>query len=117
MLLDHPLVHPKRSFIFTNPHTMSSKISSIFLPYPLFIGIKKAGHRGPLMRGQLLAKPSQLRPPPILRQLFQLLHLQLRRFELQFPQLSGVKVLVRFKPSCFSIGSSFVHQVFDESPS
>lgn len=52
-------------------------VGGVVLVNPLSLGIKDAGEGGVLVSGELLAEPGDPRPTPLLRQLFELEHLQL----------------------------------------
>lgn len=58
---------------------MDGQVGDIFLPQPLLLRVENSHHRPQLVRRQFLAEPRELRPPPLLRKLPELLNLKLRR--------------------------------------
>ena len=69
--------HPECCIVVADAEAVDGDVGGIILVDPLALGVEDAGESGVLVCGELLAEPGDPRPPPLLRQLLELEHLQL----------------------------------------
>lgn len=70
--------YPKPGFKLADSHAMCDYIGSVLLGNPLPLAVEDPDKRGGLVRGELLAKPRDPGPPPLLGELLQFNNLQRR---------------------------------------
>jgi len=69
--------HPESCIVVADAQAVDGDVGGVILRDPLALGVEDAGESGVLVCGELLAEPGDPGPPPLLRQLLELEHLQL----------------------------------------